>query len=79
MKQIFASERIRFVEVSELLVKDYLVMVNDMERVERFLGGAHEPYTEEQELAWVRKKREEKREMKQYEQELRAETTTKGI
>ena len=60
MKQIFESERIRFVEVSELLVKDYLVMVNDEEHVERFLGGAHEPYTEEQELAWVRKKLEEK-------------------
>ena len=59
MNQIFESDRIRFVEVSELLVKDYLVMVNDMENVERFLGGAHEPFTEEQEIRWVRGKLEE--------------------
>ena len=60
MKQIFESDRIRFTEVSESLVKDYLAMVNDMENVERFLGGPHEPYTEEQEIAWVRRMLEEK-------------------
>ena len=60
MEQIFESERIRFVAVSELLIKDYLVMVNDMERVERFLGGAHEPFTAEQERAWVQKTLAEK-------------------
>lgn len=60
MKQIFESDRISFVEVSELLVMDYLVMVNDIENVERFLGGAHDPYTEEQEIDWVRRKLEEK-------------------
>ncbi len=59
MKQVFESERIRFVEVSERLVGDYLVMVNDFENVERFLGGVHEPYTEAQEIRWVRKKLEE--------------------
>ncbi len=56
MKQIFESDRISFVEVSELLVRDYLAMVNDTEHVERFLGGAHDPYTEEQEISWVRRK-----------------------
>ena len=60
MKQILESENIAFVEVSELLVNDYLVMVNDMEHVERFIGGAHEPYTVEQEIKWVREKLEEK-------------------
>ena len=60
LKQVFESERIRFVEVYELLVKDYLLMVNDMERVEKYLGGSHEPYTEEQEIRWVRSKLEEK-------------------
>ncbi len=60
MKQIFESDRIRFTEVSERLVKDYLAMVNDMENVERFLGGPHEPYTEEQEIAWVRRTLKEK-------------------
>ena len=33
MKQIFESDNISFVEVSELLAKDYLVMVNDVEHV----------------------------------------------
>lgn len=56
MKQIFESERIRFVEVSELLIPDYLVMVNDMERVQRFIGPPHEPFTEKDEVRWVREK-----------------------
>ena len=60
MKQIFESENIRFVAVSERLVQDYLIMVNDIEHVEKFIGGWHEPFTEEQEIRWVRKKLEEK-------------------
>ena len=59
MQTVFESDGIRFVRVSELLVGDYLVMVNDMENVERFLGGAHEPFTEEQEIEWVRRKLKE--------------------
>ena len=60
MKQIFESDHISFVEVSELLVKDYLSMVNDNENVNRFIGGKTKSITEEQELAWVREKIEEK-------------------
>ena len=60
MRQIFESENICFVEVSELLVKDYLLMVNDIERVEKYIGGWHEPFTEEKEIRWVKKKQEEK-------------------
>ena len=60
MKQIFESDRIRFVEVSVSLIRDYLVMVNDIEHVDRFLGGAHDPYTKESEVEWVREKLEEK-------------------
>ena len=60
MKLIFESERIRFVEVSELLAGDYLAMVNDTENVERFIGSAHEPFSEEDEIVWVRGKLEEK-------------------
>ena len=59
IKQVFESERIRFVEVSEKLVEDYLVMINDVENVERFIGSVHEPFTAEKEIAWVHKKREE--------------------
>ena len=60
MKQIFESERIRFVEVSKELVRDYLVMVNDYERVNRWLGGRRDAYTEAQELEWVEEKLAEK-------------------
>ena len=56
MERVFASERIRFVNVSEQLVGDYLLMVNDHEHVNRFLGGDGKTYTEEQEVRWVRKK-----------------------
>ena len=56
MKQVFESERIRFVSVSEQLVGDYLAMVNDVERVGRWIGRRSEAVTEEQELGWVRKK-----------------------
>ena len=60
MTQLFESDHISFVEVSELLVKDYLDMVNDNENVNRFIGGKTKSITEEQELAWVREKIEEK-------------------
>ncbi len=59
MKSVFETERIRFTEVSEKLVPDYLLMVNDPE-VNKFLGGTHEPFTAPQEIEWVRKKRAEK-------------------
>ena len=57
---VFSSENIDFAEVSEELIPDYLAMVNDIERVERFIGPVHEPYTREQEARWVQKKLEEK-------------------
>ena len=53
MKQIFESENISYVEVTEALIPDYLTMVNDIEHVDRFIGGPHEPYTAEQEAQWV--------------------------
>ena len=56
MTTVFASENIRFVRVSEELVPDYLVMVNDWERVGRLIGGRREPLSEEQERRWVQKK-----------------------
>lgn len=60
MKQIFESDHISFVEVSECLVNDYLTMVNDYENVNRFIGGKHKSYTAEQERKWVQEKLEEK-------------------
>ena len=35
-------------------------MINDLENVDIFIGGYHDPYTEEQELNWVREKLNEK-------------------
>ena len=64
MKQLFESERINFVEVSDSLVEDYLIMVNDDEHVNRYIGGyiggTKEPNTREQEYEWVRKTLAEK-------------------
>ena len=59
MERIFESADIGFVKVDPRLIADYLVMVNDAENVGRFIGGTHAPYTEAQELAWVRRKLEE--------------------
>ncbi len=59
MEQLFESENIRYVRVSELLLRDYLEMVNDIERVGRFIGKRTEPVSEEKELRWVRGKLEE--------------------
>ena len=55
MSPVFTSPRISFVPVSLSLIPDYLVMVNDVENVQRFIGGIHEPcaYTESKEIAWV--------------------------
>lgn len=60
MKQIFESDRISFVEISELLTNDYLTMVNDYENVNRFTSKKGMQFTEEDEIVWIRKKLEEK-------------------
>ena len=60
MKLLFESDRIRYVEVSEELVPDYLRMVNDLEHVGRFIGRRTEPVSEEKERKWVREKLDEK-------------------
>ncbi len=60
MKQLFESDRIRYVEVSEELLPDYLRMVNDLEHVGRFIGRRTEPVSEEKERKWVREKLDEK-------------------
>lgn len=56
MKQIFESEKISFAEVSESLVDDYLIMVNDHENVNRFLGQNKKIYTKKDEIEWVNRK-----------------------
>ena len=53
MNTIFSSPRILFVQVSEELIPDYLVMVNDVENVQRFLAISGTPFTKEKEVSWV--------------------------
>ena len=60
MKQVFESDHIRYVEVSELLIPDYLAMVNDYENVNRFIAGMDRTFTEEDEIAWVQTQLTEK-------------------
>lgn len=63
MRTVFESDRISFTELSDLLIKDYLVMINDIENVQRFIRRTYvprEPFTEEQETDWVHEKLKEK-------------------
>lgn len=56
METVFESERILFVKPTLDLVPEYLEMVNDIERVARFIGERREPYTEEEEIAYMKEK-----------------------
>ena len=62
MDLVFTSENIRFVQVSETLIPDYLAMVNDVKLVRRFIGMSRDAaaITAEQERRWVQKKRFER-------------------
>ena len=59
MNPFFESKSISFVPLSERLVKDYLILINDFENVQKYIRRRfvpREPFTEEQELNWVRNK-----------------------
>ena len=56
MTQVFESENIRYAEVDEALIPDYLAMVNDIDRVARFIGRRLDPIPAEKERQWVRQK-----------------------
>ena len=56
METVFESAHIRFVRLTEELMEDYLAMVNDIERVAWFIGRRTEPFTLEEEQAFVRGK-----------------------
>lgn len=58
-KIIFESENIYYIQVNELLINDYLKMVNDPE-VQKGISHKLKQYTYEQELEWVKMKLEEK-------------------
>jgi len=54
MQTVFESANIRFVKITEELVDDYLMMVNDIEHVARFIGERGTPLTMEEELEFIR-------------------------
>ena len=56
MDVLFESENILFVRPSLDLIPDYLEMVNDIDRVARFIGERREPYTEEEERSYMQSK-----------------------
>ena len=60
MEQVFCTERISFVKITEQLLSDYLIMINDYENVNRFTSKSGAHMTEEDEIAWVKKKLDNK-------------------
>lgn len=63
MEQVFESDNIIFVNVTEELLNDYLEMINDIENVARFIGKRTKPYTVEEEKTFIQSKVEEKAHM----------------
>ena len=58
MNTVFETENIKFIELTESLVEDYLAMINDI-NVARVLGRT-KTVTEEGELNWIRMNLENK-------------------
>ena len=56
LEKLFESERITFVKATMELVPDYLEMVNDIDRVARFISDRLTPYTEEEERTYMQDK-----------------------
>ncbi|MCR4556693.1 MAG: GNAT family N-acetyltransferase [Saccharofermentans sp.] len=56
METVFESERILFVKPNMELIPEYLVMINDIEHVARFISDRREPYTLEEEQEYMRGK-----------------------
>ena len=56
MNKVFESERIIFIEPTLDLVPDYLTMVNDIENVAKYINDRREPYTEQEEIEYMKEK-----------------------
>lgn len=52
---IFETERIYFVKISDKLVNEYLIMINDLE-VQKYISHNVKKYNLEQELDWIKDK-----------------------
>ncbi len=56
MDIVFESDDIVFAKVSKDLIDDYLIMINDNEHVNKFIGSLSSSITKEQEEKWIEKK-----------------------
>ena len=56
MEILFESENILFIKPTLDLVPDYLEMINDIDRVAKYIADRREPYTEEEERAYMQEK-----------------------
>ncbi len=53
MEKIFESENINYIIITEDLVDEYLLMVNDNE-IQKMISVVERTYTKEQEIAWIK-------------------------
>ena len=53
MEKIFESENINYFNITEDLVDEYLLMVNDKE-IQKMISTVERTYTKEQEIAWIK-------------------------
>ena len=56
MEKVFESERIIFIRPEMDLIPDYLEMVNDIENVAKYISDRREPYTEQEEIDYIKDK-----------------------
>ena len=52
---LFETDRILFVKLSELLISEYLKMVNDMD-IQKFISHDRKVYSYEEETEWIHDK-----------------------
>lgn len=53
MEKIFESENINYVNITEDLVDEYLLMVNDKE-IQKMISTVERSYTKDQEITWIK-------------------------
>ena len=53
MEKIFESENIDYINITEDLVDEYLLMVNDKE-IQKMISTVEKSYTKDQEITWIK-------------------------
>ncbi len=60
MKTAFASVRMFFIEFADKFLNDFLIMMNDMENVGRYIGARADPYTMDEAKQFIQRSLEER-------------------